>query len=310
LTLNWAANLLGTWKQTVKNDVMQAVSEKTVTYNDADGNMHTEKLETLIAQNANGVSISAKVNDLERAGIHLNGKDSRIDLLAEHTRFLAPTGLPFIKIGMDEQGVPYLVFMMPDGVTPAYNLGYTGLTQIINDSVKAGFGTPLRLRYLGILEDLEEGISAEKLFKACDPYGMAAYFRFTQSRVRQADGTLQLVPGGVDVDGKYYDSNAMSANSLPTGRTLNECCGSSVITQQVYTLWISEYTSQQGWQNSPGLNPPTWITRKFLIYYVKDSRIVKNTSLSVEFSVINGKNVYSVQPWQGTDPGIYVPADV
>ncbi|WP_158611188.1 hypothetical protein, partial [Prevotella sp. OH937_COT-195] len=32
LTLNWAANLLGTWKQTVKNDVMQAVSEKTVTY--------------------------------------------------------------------------------------------------------------------------------------------------------------------------------------------------------------------------------------------------------------------------------------
>lgn len=41
LTLNWAANLLGTWKQTVKNDVMKMVSEKTVTTYDENGNLVT-----------------------------------------------------------------------------------------------------------------------------------------------------------------------------------------------------------------------------------------------------------------------------
>ncbi|WP_455095841.1 hypothetical protein [Prevotella koreensis] len=41
LTLNWAANLLGTWKQTVKSDVMKMVSEKTVTTYDENGNLVT-----------------------------------------------------------------------------------------------------------------------------------------------------------------------------------------------------------------------------------------------------------------------------
>lgn len=307
LTLNWAANLLGTWKQTVKEDIMQAVSEKTISYTDSEGNIHTEKMETLIEQNASGVSLSAKVNDLERAGVHLDGKDSRIDLLAERTRFLAPTGLPFIKIGTDTNGVPYLVFMMPDGVTPAYNLGYTGLTQVINNSVAASFGTAEYLRCLGYLEDLLEGIDARTLYNACNPSGMPAYYRFTQTRLRQSDGTMQLIPVNVNVDGKYYDSMGKDSQNLPTGRDLNTCSGKSGIEPEDYTIWIGAYLSQDGWENKPELFPQTSLTRNFILYYVRDSRIVKSVYLTAARVVSSGHETFEIQPVQSGGSGIFIP---
>lgn len=313
LTLNWAANLLGTWKQTVRNDVMEAVSNKQVTYVDKDGNTHTEKLETLVRQNAEGVDLSAKVNDLETAGLHLSGRDSRIDLVAERTKFVRPDGRDLIRIGEDSDGFPYFVLMMPDGVTPAYNLGRMGVVQLINDSVQAGFGKVQPMRYLGTLAELGGGIGSEELYTACDGdvgetadlHAMIQAFRFTQARMKNGDAWA-LVPSGVDVDGKYYDSNVINqGDGLPGGREL--CHRDYIDDPEELTLWIGAYTSQAGYQNRQELVPQTLLTRRFPVYYIRDSRVQRVDELAVEFRVMNGKGTYAIQPVPSTGAGVYYP---
>lgn len=315
LTLNWAANLLGTWKQTVRNDVMEAVSNKQVTYVDKDGNTHTENLETLIRQNAEGVDLSAKVNDLETAGIHLSGRDSRIDLVAARTKFVRPDGRDMIRVGEDSDGFPYFMFMMPDGVTPAYNLGRMGVVDLINKGVQAGFGDAQPMRYLGTVAELGGGIGAEELYTACDGdvgetadlHAMLQAFRFTQARLKQSDGALVLVPSGVDDDGKYYDSNAINqSDGLPSGTEI--CRIGYVDAPGEVTLWIGAYTSQVGYRNRPELNPSTSLTRSFPVYYVHGSRVTRVERISVQFTVTQGRKGYNIQPLPSSGGDKYYPA--
>lgn len=314
LTLNWAANLLGTWKQTVRNDVMEALSNKQVTYVDKDGNTHTESLETLIRQNAEGVDLSAKVNDLETAGLHLNGKESRIDLVASQTHFVSPDGRDRIRIGEDGGGFPYLILMMPDGVTPAFNLGGMGIVQLINNSVQAGFGKAQPMRYLGTVAELGGGIGAEELYTACDGdvgetdylHAMIPAFRFTQARAKQRDGTWALVPFGVDDDGKYYDSNVINQDDgLPSGAEI--CRIGYVDAPGEVTLWIGAYTSQVGYRNRPELNPSTSLTRSFPVYYVHGSRVTRVEKISVQFTVTQGRKGYAIQPLPSSGGDKYYP---
>ena len=314
LTLNWAANLLGTWKQTVRNDVMEALSNKQVTYVDKEGNTHTENLETLIRQNAEGVDLSAKVNDLEKAGVHLNGRESRIDLVAARTKFVRPDGRDLIRIGEDSDGFPYFVLMMPDGVTPAYNLGRMGVVDLINKGVQAGFGDAQPMRYLGTVAELGGGIGAEELYTACDGdvgetdylHAMIPAFRFTQARAKQRDGTWALVPFGVDDDGKYYDSNVINQDDgLPSGTEI--CRIGYVDAPGEVTLWIGAYTSQVGYLNRPELNPSTSLTRSFPVYYVHGSRVTREERISVQFTVTQGRKDYAIQPLPSTGAGVYYP---
>ncbi len=92
LTFNWAANLLGTWKMSVRNDTMESVSRMQVAVYDEDGHLTTQELSTAITQNSHGVSLSAKKDDLETAGVHIDGDNSEIRLIAGKVSFIPPTG--------------------------------------------------------------------------------------------------------------------------------------------------------------------------------------------------------------------------
>lgn len=82
--------------------------------------------------------IDAFVRDLmtglERVGFHLDGENSLMKLIAERVGFYGTDGKEYIKIGRDKQGIPYFIFMDEDGVTPAFNLGYKGLQDVINEA--------------------------------------------------------------------------------------------------------------------------------------------------------------------------------
>ena len=92
LVINWAANLLGTWKMSVRNDTMESVSRMQVAVYDEDGHLTTQELSTAITQNSHGVSLSAKKDDLETAGVHIDGDNSEIRLIAGKVSFIPPTG--------------------------------------------------------------------------------------------------------------------------------------------------------------------------------------------------------------------------
>lgn len=92
LTFNWAANLLGTWKLSVREDTMASVSRMQVAVYDEDGHLTTQELSTAITQNSHGVSLSAKKDDLETAGVHIDGDNSEIRLIAGKVSFIPPTG--------------------------------------------------------------------------------------------------------------------------------------------------------------------------------------------------------------------------
>lgn len=83
-------------------------------------------------------SIDAYVSDLmtglERVGFHLDGENSLMKLIAERVGFYGTDGKEYIKVGRDKQGIPYFIFMDEDGVTPAFNLGYKGLQDVINEA--------------------------------------------------------------------------------------------------------------------------------------------------------------------------------
>ena len=103
LTLNWAANLLGDWKLSVKNDTMEAVSSMTVAVYDEDGQLTTSQLSSAITQNSLGVSLSAKKDDVETAGLHLDGQNSSINLVAGKVNFIDPNGGSNTKISIDTE---------------------------------------------------------------------------------------------------------------------------------------------------------------------------------------------------------------
>lgn len=74
------------------------------------------------------------ITGLESVGIHLDGENSLLRLIAEKVGFYGTNGKEYIKIGRDKQGIPYFIFMDEDGVTPAFNLGYKGLQDVINEA--------------------------------------------------------------------------------------------------------------------------------------------------------------------------------
>lgn len=103
LTFNWAANLLRTWKMSVREDTMEAVSSMTVAVYDEDGQLTTSQLSSAITQNSLGVSLSAKKDDVETAGLHLDGQNSSINLVAGKVNFIDPNGGSNTKISIDTE---------------------------------------------------------------------------------------------------------------------------------------------------------------------------------------------------------------
>lgn len=289
LTLNWAANLLGTWRMNVKDEVMKAVSQKTVAYTKEDGTIESVAWETAISQNSQRIALTAKKDDLETAGIHLDGENSSIDLRANKTLFSRPDGTPFIKVGADENGIGYLMFMMPDGTTPAYNLGYTGLPEIINTSQEASFSNPLQMAKLSApySDYIENGIPCSTLYLLATNPNLPCYYRYNQSRLKQGDDWV-LVPLSPNHDGKYYDGNTLdTANQSLPASTLAELDNvAPVTTAGEISLWVGAYTSLKGWDDSRSQEqyvrvPMIKLDAAFTLYRVQNSKIVRSEQIVV-----------------------------
>ena len=84
---------------------------------------------------SDGDSLSATVKDigdgLKDTGIDI--KKNTIDLRAGQVSFLGANGNPYIKAELDDEGMPHLIFYNKAG-TAMYDLGYTGLFNLIQDS--------------------------------------------------------------------------------------------------------------------------------------------------------------------------------
>jgi hypothetical protein len=315
LVINWAANLLGTWKMTVKGDVMQEVSEKTVSYTNDDGTVTTEQWQSAIEQSSQRISLSAKKDDLETAGIHLDGANSRIDLLADQTQFLRSIDrLPFIKIGVDDDNMPYLIFMMPDGVTEAYNLGYKGLVSLIDEGVKASFSNEVRLVLLGFVDDyLDEGVPCEDLYNGCTDPLSQYFYRYNQTRMKQANGTYVLVPATPNYDGMYYNGNTIdesNPNRFPvsTLQTLDDISGAL---ENDITLWVGFRTRLDGWDDTSepiARVPMINYTATCVLYWVQNSRVIRSEQIAVTRNKTNksSDNVYFITNSDGSTKDHYI----
>lgn len=315
LVINWAANLLGTWKMTVKGDVMREVSEKTVSYTNDDGTVTTEQWQSAIEQSSQRISLSAKKDDLETAGIHLDGENSRIDLLADKTQFLRSIDrLPFIKIGVDDDNMPYLIFMMPDGVTEAYNLGYKGLVSLIDEGVKASFSNEVRLVLLGYVDDyLDEGVPCEDLYNGCTDPLSQYFYRYNQTRMKQANGTYVLVPATPNYDGMYYNGNTIdegNPNRFPvsTLQTLDDISGAL---ENDITLWVGFRTRLDGWDDTSepiARVPMINYTATCVLYWVQNSRVIRSEQIAVTRNKTNksSDNVYFITNSDGSTKDHYI----
>ena len=75
--------------------------------------------------------------DIERAGLRIG--HGGIEAIAGKFDFIGKDGKPYIRVEQDENGYPHFVFYIPGTEYPAYDLGSTGLSQIVASSHKLEF---------------------------------------------------------------------------------------------------------------------------------------------------------------------------
>lgn len=85
-----------------------------------------------ISQTAREISMVVK-DEYQQAGLTI--VSSGIELMGGKVDFTGSNGTPYIKVSVDSNGMPHLIFLAPDGVTEMYDLGYTGLAELTNNSV-------------------------------------------------------------------------------------------------------------------------------------------------------------------------------
>ena len=75
--------------------------------------------------------------DMEVAGLRIG--NGGIEAIAGKFDFIGKDGKPYIRVEQDENGYPHFVFYIPGTEYPAYDLGSTGLSQIVASSHKLEF---------------------------------------------------------------------------------------------------------------------------------------------------------------------------
>lgn len=204
-------------------------------------------LQSEIRQTAGEIEL--KVND---TGINLN--DGTIQLIGEKTNFVSvKDGTPYIAVGLETATyngvtakVPYFKFYAPDG-TEMYNLGYTGLRQIVNNSVPdewekvvfMGFSTdgdvvsmqagdevnPLLVIIPTTYSHKEAGDSGWFVGVTANKMGEAVVWQFHEGYTIGAGGQRIYNYGGSspsEYDGKYYydrETNQYGEPSNPVNPT-------------------------------------------------------------------------------------------
>lgn len=75
--------------------------------------------------------------DMEVAGLRIG--NGGIEAIAGKFDYIGKDGKPYIRVEQDENGYPHFVFYIPGTEYPAYDLGSTGLEQIVASSHKLEF---------------------------------------------------------------------------------------------------------------------------------------------------------------------------
>jgi len=150
-------------------------------------------------------------NDLKKAGMTITVDG--VQFTGSKIGFAGKNGVNYISLGLDNDGIPYFIFYDPQG-TPRYNLGYTGLSQIINESQSASFELAFEYYIQGTKKQIYG--SAEAIYNyATSSISPNNAYVFHAGYMIDSQGDKVYQPTeGQSYDGLYYSGNAMS-NYLP-----------------------------------------------------------------------------------------------
>lgn len=170
----------------------------------------TEDTEAKIEVLSNKIDLSVTKNELETVGIHLDGNNSHIKFIANKTSFIGTDLREYIKIGVDGNGIPYFIFLDSEG-NERYNLGFTGLREIINSSIPQSWTT--ESKYGVFPSDTYDG---GDIFNGIYPCGQTNLYAYNEGYTVDAQGE-RIYTFGKAYDGKLYTSNSLDTERKPNG---------------------------------------------------------------------------------------------
>lgn len=174
--------------------------------------------------------------DMEVAGLRIG--NGGIEAIAGKFDFIGKNGKPYIKAELDDEGMPHLIFYNKAG-TAMYDLGYTGLFNLIQDSDKQSW-----VNYTGQIIDGDTAQCASLT---------GGNYRFVDNDIVSPSVLERTVyeyhPASLQTNGKktYYNSDCKnqlylstdvdeSLNNKPTGTTLYTDNGTLQLNGYLYEL--------------------------------------------------------------------------
>lgn len=245
----------------VKNNQIELKVNETIT-NISDNYVTNTNLQSVINQRANEITLSIlkQVNgNLKKVGIDIDLNE--INLIANKTNFVDENGKKFITVSKDENGIPHFIFL-DNNENPKYDLGYTGLKEILNE-YKPAYWTKLKL----------VNITDKTLF-AIYPKTLTGtdYFRYIAAR-HHVTGALG---SHAEEDGKVFDAEQFR-KIIPDGYYTDENLNGS-------------YLDISGSNMDNDLDRDTRIYSVAVTHFV-NGRIDSENSGNVLFKVKNNKVV-------------------
>lgn len=158
--------------------------------------------------------------DIERAGIRIG--NGGIEAIAGKFDFVGKDGKPYIKVAQDKKGYPHLIFMDPELNIEAYDLGWTGLNQIVESSEKLSFpdfaGGDFFAQTLGSPASIYIWDLAYEYYMT---YRLEMY-EFHPASFVNMGGTKIYVPAEAqNLKNKLYSSNIVN-DGLPLGKLISD----------------------------------------------------------------------------------------
>ena len=190
----------------VKNDQIESKVNQ-INTNITDNYVTNTNLQSIINQQANQITLAIinQVNgNLKKVGIDIDLNE--INLIANRTNLVDENGKKFITVSKDENGIPHFIFLDANE-KPKYDLGYTGLRELVSD-YKAAYWTKMKL----------VNITGKSLISIYPKTTKGTdYFRYNAPRHH----TTGALGSHAEDDGKVYDAE-MFRNQIPDGYYTDE----------------------------------------------------------------------------------------
>lgn len=183
------------------------------------GEETAEAMSSRIEQMAERIDMAVYKDEAEVVGMHMDGANSHLDFVANKTGFFGTDGKEYIKWGVKD-GIPYLIFLDGDG-NERYNLGYTGLIEIIQNTRPQSWTT---LNYIGS-DSHHAFFSDGDTIQASELKSITgdACFQYNEAYTLDGQGIPIYSPSGgyrPFYNGNVYRNNTMDASAVPTGQLI------------------------------------------------------------------------------------------